>query len=61
MWGCVLTLASVCFTPNHNSETNISQGEVDYTIVSTIFCYLWILSEYQYIVLYNKGESIWIL
>jgi hypothetical protein len=57
MWNCVLTPASGCITPNCNSETNISQGKADYTIVNTIFHYVWLFYEYKYIVLYNKVEG----
>jgi hypothetical protein len=45
---CALTPASGCFTPNYRSETNISQGRADYTLVSLI-------------VLYNKDKGVWIL
>jgi hypothetical protein len=54
MWDCVLTPASGCFTPNPTSQTNMSQGEADYSIVSAIFHYVWIFFEYQY-VLCKKG------
>jgi len=37
MWGYVLTPASRRFTPNHNSETNTSQGKADYTTVKCHF------------------------
>jgi hypothetical protein len=57
MWDCVFTPASVCSIPNQNSETNISQGKTDYTVLSTIFHYVWIFVKYQYIVLYNKGKG----
>jgi hypothetical protein len=60
-WGCVLTTSSGCFMPNCISETIISQGKAGYIIISTIFCYVWIFFEYQYIVLYNKGKGVWIL
>jgi hypothetical protein len=61
MRGCVLIPASGCFTPNFNSWTNTSQGKADDTIISTIFYYVEIFVEYQYIVLYNKGKGVWIL
>jgi len=38
----LLTPASGCFTSNHSSETNTSQGNTDYTVISTIFHYVWI-------------------
>jgi hypothetical protein len=59
MWGCVLTLASGCFILNHGSETNTSQEKADYTVVSTIFHYVWIFVEYQYIVVYDKFKKLW--
>jgi hypothetical protein len=55
MWACVFPLASGCFTPNRNSETNTSQGKVDYTILNTIFYYVWIVREYQFI-LFKEAE-----
>jgi len=59
VWGYVLTLASGCFIPNHSSQTNISQGRTDYTIVSTVFHHVWIFFEYEYI-LCKKGKEVWI-
>jgi hypothetical protein len=40
MWGCILTPASGCFTPNCSYETNISQGKADYIIVRYHFSHL---------------------
>jgi len=39
---CILTPSLGCFTPNRSSQSNTSQGKVDYTMVSTIFHYVWI-------------------
>jgi hypothetical protein len=60
MWGCVWTPPSGCFTLNCISETNNSQRKAVYTFVSTIFHYVQMFFEYQYIVLY-KVEGTWIL
>jgi hypothetical protein len=43
MWDCVLTPVSGYFTPNNNSETHTAHGKADYTIVSTIFHYVYYL------------------
>jgi len=48
-----------CFTPNHDSKTDNSQGKADYKIVSFFHC-VWIFVEYLCI-LYKKGEGVWIL
>jgi hypothetical protein len=66
MWGCVLTPASGCTTPNHNFKTNLTLGEADHTIVRTIFysvltflipiyCYITRVREH---VFYERGKKI---
>jgi hypothetical protein len=55
MWGCVLTPASGCFTPNHNSETNTSQGKAGYIIISFFIMYRYFVE--QKYVLYNRGKG----
>jgi hypothetical protein len=52
--------ASGCFMANRSSQTNISQGKADYTVVSTTFHYVQIFLECQCI-LYEKGKEVWIL
>jgi hypothetical protein len=40
--GFFFTLPSGCFTPNCNSQTNTTHSKADYTIVGTVFHYVWI-------------------
>jgi hypothetical protein len=68
IYKCQICSVGLCFYPcfrvfhtKLQFSENTSHGKVDYMIIRTIFHYVWIFFEYQYIVLYNKGKVVWIL